>query len=91
MKGFYHIYIYIYIGNAAILVMCPGCYKQTFVPPNQGGSTYNLALIGQAGSEEKMLEIVDGDPNPDDRWTESLMLHIKFRENRPAGSGEEDF
>ena len=22
---------------------------------------------------------------------ESLMLHTKFRENRPAGSGEEDF
>ena len=22
---------------------------------------------------------------------ESLMLHIKFRENRPTGSGEEDF
>ena len=22
---------------------------------------------------------------------ESLMLHNKFRENRPAGSGEEDF
>ena len=22
---------------------------------------------------------------------ESLMLHPKFRENRPAGSGEEDF
>ena len=22
---------------------------------------------------------------------ESPMLHIKFRENRPAGSGEEDF
>ena len=24
-------------------------------------------------------------------WQESPMLHTKFRENRPTGSGEEDF
>ena len=28
-----------YMGVAAILVMWPGCCKQTFVPPTQGGST----------------------------------------------------
>ena len=33
---------------------------QTFVPPAQVGSTYNLALIGQAVSEEKMFENVNG-------------------------------
>ena len=41
---------------AAILVMWPGPFIQTFVPPSQGGSTYNLALIGQAVSEEKMFK-----------------------------------
>ena len=33
----------------------PRCREQTFVPPTQGGSTYNLALIGSAVSE-KMFE-----------------------------------
>ena len=44
------------MGMAAILVMWPGPFIQTFVPPSQGGSTYNLALIGQAVSEEKMFK-----------------------------------
>ena len=45
-----------YMGVAAILVMSPRCREQNFVPPIQGGSTYNLALIGQAVSEMKMSE-----------------------------------
>ena len=45
-----------YMGMAAILVMWPGPFIYTFVPPSQGGSTYNLALIGQAVSEEKIFE-----------------------------------
>ena len=45
-----------YMGVAAILVMRPRCHKQT----TNGGSTQNLALIGQAVSEKKMFEIVDG-------------------------------
>ena len=45
-----------YMGVAAILVMWPGCREQNFVPPSQGGSTLNLALIGQAVSEKKMFE-----------------------------------
>ena len=49
-----------YMGVAAILVMLPRCHEQTFVPPTQGGSTLNLALIGQAVLE-KMLEIVNAD------------------------------
>ena len=44
------------MGMAAILVMWPGPFIYTFVPPSQGGSTYNLALIGQAVSEEKMFK-----------------------------------
>ena len=43
-----------YMGMAAILVMLPGPFIQTFVPSSQGGSTKKkLALIGQAVSEEK--------------------------------------
>ena len=44
------------MGMAAILAMWPGSFIQTFVPPPQGGSTYNLALIGEAVSEEKMFK-----------------------------------
>ena len=35
-----------YMGTAAILVMWPGPFEQTFVPLSQGGSTWNLVLIG---------------------------------------------
>ena len=48
------------MGMAAILVMWPGPFIQSFVPPSQGGSTQNFALIGQAVSEKKMFENVDG-------------------------------
>ena len=34
----------------------PRCREQTFVPPTQGGATYNLALIGSAVLEKKMFE-----------------------------------
>ena len=44
------------MGMAAIL--WPGLFEQTFVPPSQGGSTWNLASIGQVVSEE-MFENVD--------------------------------
>ena len=45
-----------YMGVAAILVMWPRPFIQTFFPPFQGGSTYNLALFGQAVSEKKIFE-----------------------------------
>ena len=44
-----------YMGVVAILVMWSRCCEQNFVPPTQGGSTLNLALINQAVSE-KMFE-----------------------------------
>ena len=47
------------MGMVAILVMWPGPFEQTFVPPSQGGSTWNLASIGQVVSKEKMFENVD--------------------------------
>ena len=48
-----------YMGMAAIFVMWPGPFEQTFVPPSQGGSTWNLTSIGPVVSEEKMFENVD--------------------------------
>ena len=40
----------------AILVMWPRPFKQTLVPASHGGSTLNLALIGNAISEKKIFE-----------------------------------
>ena len=45
-----------YMGMAAILVMWPGSFEQTFIPPSHRGSIWNLTLIGQAVSEEKMFK-----------------------------------
>ena len=49
------------MGVAAILVMWPGPFKHTFVPPSHGGSLWNLTLIGQAVYEEIFLKSVDDD------------------------------
>ena len=46
------------MGMEASLVMWPGPFEQTFIPPSQGGSTWNLASIGPVVSE-KMFENVD--------------------------------
>ena len=58
------------MGMAAILVMWPGPFEQTSVPPFQGGSTWNLASIGPVVSEEKMFENVDN-THTDERTTEA--------------------
>ena len=47
------------MGMAAILVMWPGPFEQTFFPLYKGGSTRNLASIGPVVSEEKMFENVN--------------------------------
>ena len=44
------------MGMAVILVMWPGPFIYTFVPPSKGGSTCNFALTGQAVLEKKMFE-----------------------------------
>ena len=41
-----------YMGVVAILVKWPRPHEQTSVPPTHGGSTWNLALIGQAVLEK---------------------------------------
>ena len=44
------------MGMAAILVMWPGQFIQTFIPPSQGCSMWSLTLNGQALSKKKMSE-----------------------------------
>ena len=46
------------MGMAAILVMWPGPFEQTFVPPSHGGSLWNLASIGPVASEEKIFKML---------------------------------
>ena len=58
------------MGMAAILVMWPGPFEQTFVPPSQGVSIWNLSSIGPVVSEEKMFENVDGRRTTDDGRTD---------------------
>ena len=72
------------MGIAAILVMWPGPFEQTFVPPSQGGSIWNLASIDPVVSE-KMFENVDTHTHTHPRTTEAY-LYYKFT-NEPKGSG----
>ena len=52
-----------YTGMAAILVIWPGPFEQTFVPLSQGGSIWNLASVGPVVSEKKMFENADTHTN----------------------------
>ena len=47
------------MGMVAILVMWPEVFEQTYVPPSQGDSTWNLASIGQVVIEEKEFKILN--------------------------------
>ena len=67
-----------YMGMAAILVMWPGSFEQTFVPPSQGGSIWNLASISPVVSEE-MFENVD-------IHTTYIHTHIRTTEAYPTSS-----
>ena len=53
------------MGMAAILVMWPGPFEQTFVPPSHVDSIWNLASIGPVVSEEKMFKKTDGQTTDD--------------------------
>ena len=44
------------MGMMAILVMWPGLFEQTFIPPSHGDSIWNLASIGPVVSEEKIIK-----------------------------------
>ena len=54
-----------------------------FRPPSQGGSTKNLALIGQVVSEEKIYE--NGGWTTDGRWLDGYTISSPCE---PNGSGE---
>ena len=45
-----------YMGGVATLVMWPRPHEQTVVSPTHGGSTWNLALIGQVVLEKIIFE-----------------------------------
>ena len=45
------------MGMAAILVMWPGPFEQTCVPPSQRSSTWNLTLIGQGNTRSCMVSV----------------------------------
>ena len=63
------------MGMAAILVMWPGPFEQTFVPSSYGVSIWNLSSIGPVVSEKKMFEIVDGRSMDDGRTPEWLICY----------------
>ena len=64
------------MGVAAILVMWPGPFEQTFVPASLGVSIWNLSLIGPGVSEEKMFENVDR--RTDRRRTPEWLVYYKL-------------
>ena len=63
------------MGMAAILVNWPGSFEQTFIPPSQGGSLWNLASIGSVVLEEKMFENVDIHTYTHMRTTEAYLFY----------------
>ena len=80
-----------YMGVAAILVMLPKPREQTFVPPSQWGSIWNLALIGQAVLEKKTFE--NGGQQKDGRmdgrqWAEHRSWLFYKLTNEPKSSCE---
>ena len=48
------------MGVAAILIIWPEPFEQTFVPASYAVSIWSLTLIDQVVSEKKMFENVDG-------------------------------
>ena len=75
------------MGMAAILVMWPGTFEQTFVPPSLGVSIWNLSSIGPVVSEEKMFENVDRRTD-DGRTTDPGVTGILIAHLGAFGSGE---
>ena len=62
---------------AAILVILPGPFEQTFVPPFYRVSIWNLSSIGPVVSEEKMFEIVDWRMTEDGRHDPLAQVEVK--------------
>ena len=59
------------MGMAAIFVMWPGPFEQTFIPSSHRSSIWNLALFGAVVSEEERWTTTDG-------WTTEAYLSYKL-------------
>ena len=73
-----------YMGMAAILVMWPGPFEQTFVPPSHGESIWNLASIGPVVSEEMFKECgrqTDGRRRPTCPISSPTSLRLRWAKN----------
>ena len=68
------------MGMAAILVVWPGLFEQTFVPPSHGDSLWNLASICPVVSEENMFKACGWQT---DRQTKEAYLSYKLT-NEPS-------
>ena len=70
------------MGMAAILVMWPGPFEQTFVPPSHRSSIWILTLIGQVVSEAKMFKECGGRRRTAEayllRWANKIPLGKTF-------------
>ena len=69
------------MGMAAILVMWPGSFEKTFIPPSHEDSIWNLPSIGPVVLEEKMFKECGW--RTDDRRTTEAFLSYKFT-NKPS-------
>ena len=76
------------MGMAAILVMWQGPFEQTFIPPSQRGSLWNLTSIGSVVSEEMFANVVIHTYGRQ-RATDTYKLTYEPKlTNEPKGSGE---
>ena len=64
-----------YMGMAAILVMWPGLFEKTFVPPSHGDSIWNLDSIDPVVSEEKMFKECGRQTTDGRRTTEAYLSY----------------
>ena len=71
----------LYMNMAAILVMWPGPFEQTFIPPYHRNFIWNLTLTGPVVSEEKILKCVDDDGwrwSPTYTISSSMSLRLRW-------------
>ena len=61
------------MGMVAILVMWPGLFEQTFVPPSHGDFIWNFASIGPVVSEKMFKEC--GCQTTDRQMTEAYLTY----------------
>ena len=73
-----------YMGMVAILVMSPGPFEQTFVPPSHRSYMWNLTLTGPVVSEQKMFKEC-GRRRTNDRGLRSGELNKKICKKKNFG------